>query len=104
MQPTVTSLTGTVGLSSMSETRSPEQCPATLRRGLYRILLRGQIAYDDERRMGPVMGWIHNEGPRLGYRVPNPEERARATGRAQYFAALGLNEVQLYNVYIILNF
>ena len=64
---------------------------------LYRILLRGQMVYDIERRMGPVMDWIHNEGPRLGYRVPSPDERARATGRAQYFAALGLNEVQLYN-------
>ena len=45
----------------------------------------------------PVMDWIHNEGPGHGYRVPSPEERARATGRAQYFAALGLNEVQLYS-------
>ena len=66
-------------------------------RALYRILLRGQISYADERRMGPVMDWIHHEGPRLGYRVPSPDERARATGRAQYFGALGLNEVQLYN-------
>ena len=64
---------------------------------LYRILLRGQLEYDIERGLGPVMDWIHNEGPRLGYRVPNPDERARATGRAQYFAALDLNEVQLYN-------
>ena len=47
--------------------------------------------------MGPVMDWIHREGPRLGYRVPSPDERARATGRAEYFGALGLNEVQLYN-------
>ena len=55
------------------------------------------MTYDVERRMGPVMDWIHNEGPRRGYRVPTPNERARATGRAHYFAALGLNEVQLYN-------
>ena len=66
-------------------------------RTLYRILLRGQIAYADERKMGSVMDWIHHEGPRLGYRVPSPDERARATGRAQYFGALGLNDVQLYN-------
>ena len=64
---------------------------------LYRVLLGGTMTYDVERRMGPVMDWIHNEGPRRGYRVPTPDERARATGRAQYFAALGLNEVQLYN-------
>ena len=64
---------------------------------LYRVLLRGTMTYDVERRMGPVMDWIHNEGPRRGYRVPTPNERARATGRAHYFAALGLNEVQLYN-------
>ena len=47
--------------------------------------------------MGPVIDWIHQEGPRLGYRVPNPAERARATGRAQYLNELGLNDVQLYN-------
>ena len=64
---------------------------------LYRIPLTGQMTYDMERRMGPVMDWIHNEGPGRGYRVPSPVERARATGRAQYLAALGLNEVQLYN-------
>ena len=66
-------------------------------RTLYRVLLRGQISYADERTMGPVMGWIHHEGPRLGYRVPSADERARATGRAQYFGALGLNDVQMYN-------
>ena len=81
----------------MSETRSLRRTMPSDIRGLYRILLGGQIAYDDERGMGPVMDWIHNEGPRLGYRVRNPEERARATGRAQYFAARGLSDVQLYN-------
>ena len=64
---------------------------------LYRILLRGHISYADERRMGPVIEWIHQEGPRLGNRVLSPDERARATGRAQYFRALGLNDVQPYN-------
>ena len=63
---------------------------------LYRMLLRGHLSYADERRMGPVMDWIHQEGPRLGYRLPSPDERARATGRAHYFRELGLNDVQLY--------
>ena len=64
---------------------------------LYRMLLRGHMSYADERRMGPVTDWIHQEGPTLGYRVPSPAERARATGRAQYLRELGLNDVQLYN-------
>ena len=64
---------------------------------LYRMLLRGHMSYAEERRMGPVIDWKHQEGPRLGYRVPNPTERARATGRAQYLSELGLNDVQLYN-------
>ena len=64
---------------------------------LYRLLLRGHMSYAEESRMGPVIDWIHQEGPRLGYRVPNPTERARATGRAQYLNELGLNDVQLYS-------
>ena len=55
------------------------------------------MSHTEENRMGPVIDWIHQEGPRLGYRVPNPNERARATGRAQYLHELGLKEVQLYN-------
>lgn len=66
-------------------------------RVLYRMFLRGHLSYADERRMGLVMDWILQESPRLGYRVPSPDERARATGRAQYFRELGLNGVQLYN-------
>ena len=65
---------------------------------LYRLLLRGHMSYAEESRMGPVIDWIHQEGPTLGYRVPNPIERARATGRAQNLNELGLNDVQLYNV------
>ena len=55
------------------------------------------MSYAEERRMGPVIDWIHQDGPRLGYRVPSPTERARPTGRAQYLSELGLNDVQLYN-------
>ena len=66
-------------------------------KALYRMLLRGRMSNAEENRMGPVIDWIHQEGPRLGYRVPNPTERARATGRAQYLNELGLNDVQLYN-------
>ena len=50
-----------------------------------------------ENRMGPVIDWMHREGPRLGYRVPTPIERARATGRAHYLNEFGLNDVRLYN-------
>ena len=70
--------------------------PAEIRH-LYRILLQGQMTFNDERSMSPVIDWIHQEGPRLGYRIPTTEERVRATGRAQYLHALGLSDVQLYN-------
>ena len=66
-------------------------------KALYGMLLRGRMTNAEENRMGPVIDWIHREGPRLGYRVPTPTERARATGRAHYLNELGLNDVQLYN-------
>ena len=66
-------------------------------RVLYRMLLRGHTTNAEESRMGPVIDRIHQEGPRLGSRVPNPSERARATGRAQYPNEFGLNDVQLYS-------
>ena len=61
------------------------------------MLLRGRMTNAEEDRMGLVIDWIYQEGPRLGYRVPTPAERARATGRAQYLNEFGLNGVQLYN-------
>ena len=67
---------------------------------LYKRLLnpgtRG-LTYEDERRLEPVMTWIDEHGPRLGYRVPAPNERARSTGRLSYLTALQLNGVQLFN-------
>ena len=67
---------------------------------LYRRLLNpgtGGLTYDEERRLEPVMTWIDEQGPRLGYRVPTPNERARSTGRLNYLTALRLSEVQLFN-------
>ena len=66
-------------------------------RHLYRKLLQGQMTFNDERSMGPVIDWIHQEGPRLGYRIPTTAERVRATGRARYLNALELSDVQLHN-------
>ena len=69
-------------------------------KALYGMLLRGRMTNADENRMGQVIGWIHPEAPTLGYRVPAPTERARATGRAHYLNEFGLNDVQLYNAVV----
>ena len=47
--------------------------------------------------MAPLLEWFHARGPALGFRIPSNHERTRATGRATYVIALGLNEVQLFN-------
>ena len=47
--------------------------------------------------MAPLLEWFHARGPALGFRIPSNHERTRATGRANYLMALGLNEVQLFD-------
>lgn len=67
---------------------------------LYRRLFNpgtGGLTYEDERWLEPVMTWIDEQGPRLGYRVPTPNKGARSTGRFNYLTALRLSEAQLFN-------
>ena len=47
--------------------------------------------------MAPLLAWFHDHAPERGFRIPTTLERTRATGRANYLCALGLNEVQLFN-------
>ncbi len=42
--------------------------------------------------------WMEQCGEGLGFRVPNPAERARATGRGGYYAALGLSQCGLFDL------
>ena len=42
--------------------------------------------------------WMEQCGEGLGFRVPNPAERARATGRGGYYAALGLSQRGLFDL------
>ena len=46
----------------------------------------------------PAARWINTHGTRLGFRVPNAGERARATGRGAYLSSLKLTEAQLYDL------
>ena len=46
----------------------------------------------------PAARWINTHGTRLGFRVPNAGERARATGRGGYLSSLKLTEAQLYDL------
>ena len=73
--------------------------PSELRSLCWRLFNPGTggFTYDEERRLEPVMTWIDEQGPRLGYRVPTPNERARSTGRFNYLTALRFSEVQLFN-------
>jgi len=50
-----------------------------------------------ERDLVPVMRWIDEHGPALGFRIPTPHERARSTGRLEYLLGLHLSPVQLYD-------
>ena len=63
----------------------------------YTRMLRGNLSHQEERRVIPAMEWIEREGPRHGVRTPTVWERARATGRGQYLAELGLSDRGLYN-------
>ena len=69
--------------------------PAHLFRG-YRAVLNGRDRAD-QAEAAAAARWIQRHGEALGFRAPNARERARATGRAGYLLALGLNEVQLYD-------
>ena len=69
--------------------------PATLHCG-YRAVLSGR-GRADPTAAAAATRWIQRNGGALGFRAPNTQERARATGRAGYLLALGLGEAQLYD-------
>merc|ERR1711923_272991 len=63
----------------------------------FRLLCRG-CPRDQVDSILPVARWINTYGARLGFRVPNAAERARATGRGAYLSSLDLSEAQLYDL------
>ena len=71
--------------------------PPELRPHYQRLLGGGKITWPQERGMAPLLEWFHTRGPEYGFRIPSNHERTRATGRANYLMALGLNEVQLFS-------
>ena len=75
----------------MAAAAPPDVCP-----GLRAIWSGG--ARQHEASAVAAARWIGRDGTALGFRTPNAEERARATGRAAYVAALGLTARQLYDL------
>ena len=75
--------------------RIHEALPGDLQTPFQHLLLGRTCPH--EQAATQLTRWIETQGPGLGFRPPNPRERARATGRGHYLAALGLNPRQLYD-------
>ena len=64
----------------------------------FRLLCTAPNVREHEEAIMPVINWMESEGPQAGFRIPNVDERARATGRGPYLQALGLTARQLYDL------
>ena len=60
-------------------------------------MIRGDLQREAEREAIPVLDWIDDHGREHGFRIPTPRERARSTGRMDYFDELRLSDVQLFD-------
>ena len=76
--------------------RMMELAPPDARPGLSAIW-HGQSRQDEANSILAAR-WIEQCGEAHGFRTPQPEERARATGRGAYLTALGLTRRQLYDL------
>ena len=65
--------------------------------GKCRRLTSGNLSPEEEGYVAQAVEWIEANGARLGFRIPNCYERARAAGSAHYLVTLGLTELGLFN-------